>query len=71
MVGSEERRVAKRFRGFGDGELVGVGGALLRFDEYAEVHGLSLEVTDIMDAFVRLLKLAVEGLVHCVLAQDP
>ncbi len=38
MIGAEERRIPEGFRGRGDGELVGVGGALLRFDEYAEVH---------------------------------
>ena len=38
MVGPEERGKAQRFGGLCDGELVGVGGALLRFDEYPEVH---------------------------------
>ena len=42
MVGAEERRVSARLGRPGDRKLVVVGGALLRFDEDAEIHALSL-----------------------------
>ena len=38
MVGAEERRVPGGLRGAGDRQLVGVGGALLGFDEDPEIH---------------------------------
>jgi hypothetical protein len=44
VVGAEERRVSAGFGHPGDRELVVVGGALLRFDEDAEVHPVSLWV---------------------------
>ena len=38
MVGPEERGKPERFRGLRDRKLVGVTGALLRFNEYPKVH---------------------------------
>ena len=38
MVGPEERGKSQRFGGLGDAKLVGVTGALLRFNEYPKVH---------------------------------
>jgi hypothetical protein len=38
VVGPEESGEAQRFGGLGDGELVGVTGALLRFNEYPKIH---------------------------------
>src|ERR1700728_431002 len=38
MIGPEERRKSERFGGLRDRQLVGVAGALLRFNEYPKVH---------------------------------
>ena len=43
VIGPKERRIPKCLRGSGDGELVGVGGALLGFDERAKIHDASLD----------------------------
>ena len=42
VVGTEERGKSQRFRRSRDRELVGVTGALLRFNEYPKVHGASV-----------------------------
>jgi hypothetical protein len=46
VVGSEEGAKGKLFRGLGNGELVGIAGALLWLDEHAEVHGRMLASDD-------------------------